>query len=162
MPLQRAERKAVRHALKSTALLDQAKAGLANIEEERVWLRQQQVNVQPQGDWAKVELYEVYENKTEDVEEIFYYFSLPESAVITGLWLGDTANRDTRFEYVISPRGAAQKVYNDQVQRTRPVDPALLEQVGPQQYRLRAFSHPSTPRLPGSGKATGRLARTAK
>ena len=35
-----------------------------------------------------------------------------------------------------------QQVYNSQVRRTRPVDPALLEQVGPGQYRLRAFPVP--------------------
>ena len=49
---------------------------------------------------------------------------------------------DQRFAYQVSPRGAAQTVYNSQVRRTRPVDPALLEQVGPGQYRLRAFPVP--------------------
>ncbi|MEM9510060.1 MAG: TIGR02921 family PEP-CTERM protein [Cyanobacteria bacterium P01_E01_bin.35] len=94
------------------------------------------------GDWANVEIHEVYENQTNDVEEILYYFSLPESAAITGLWLGETEDLNQRFAYQVAPRGAAQEVYNSQVRRTRPVDPALLEQVGSGQYRLRAFPVP--------------------
>lgn len=141
-PLQRGEQQAVLKAVRSTSNTDEAKAGLFNIGEKKVWLREQEVNVKEEGDWAEVEVYEVYENQTDQVEEILYYFSLPESAVVTGLWLGDTGDRDRRFTFKISPRGAAQKVYNSQVRRSRPVDPALLEQVGPGQYRLRAFPVP--------------------
>ncbi|MEW5860253.1 MAG: TIGR02921 family PEP-CTERM protein [Cyanobacteriota bacterium] len=144
-PIQKAEREAIQHALQSSGNLDDAKAGLLNINQEKVLLRSQQVTVKPQGDWADVELYEVYANQTDDVEEIFYSFSLPESAVITGVWLGDSENLAKRFPFKVSPRGAAQKVYTSQVRRWRPVDPALLEQVGPLQYRLRAF--PIPPRL---------------
>ncbi|MEC4983247.1 MAG: TIGR02921 family PEP-CTERM protein [Oscillatoria sp. PMC 1068.18] len=140
--IQKGERIAVKHALQSTSIIDEAKAGVLNIDESRVWLREQEVNLEEHGTWAKIEIHEVYENQTDDVEEIFYYFSLPESAVITGLWLGDTPNRDLRFPFQVSPRGAAQKVYNSQVRRERPIDPALLEQVGPLQYRLRAFPVP--------------------
>ncbi|MBW4537343.1 MAG: TIGR02921 family PEP-CTERM protein [Pleurocapsa minor HA4230-MV1] len=141
-PIQKAERDSVRHAIQSTAIVDQAKAGLLNIDQKKVWLAKQEVNIAPHGSWADVEIHEVYENQTNDVEEILYYFSLPESAAITGLWLGDTEDLDRRFAYQVSPRGAAQEVYNSQVNRTRPVDPALLEQVGPGQYRLRAFPVP--------------------
>ncbi|MBW4601392.1 MAG: TIGR02921 family PEP-CTERM protein [Calothrix sp. FI2-JRJ7] len=141
-PIQKGEQQAVNHALQSTSNLDEAKAGLLNLNQRKVWLREQEVTVKEHGDWADIKLYEVYENKTRDVQEVFYSFSLPESAVITGIWLGDTANLSKRFEYVVSPRGAAQKVYNQQVQRERPVDPALLEQVGPRHYRLRAFPIP--------------------
>ena len=140
--IQKGERLAIQYALKSTAILDEAKAGLLNINQKKVWLAKQEVNVQEQGDWAEVEIYEHYQNQTNDVEEIFYSFSLPETAVITGLWLGDTNNKATRFPFTVSPRGAAQKVYNSQVRRERPVDPALLEQVGTQHYRLRAFPIP--------------------
>ncbi|OKH45761.1 exosortase [Calothrix sp. HK-06] len=141
-PIQKGEQEAVNHALQSTSNLDEAKAGLLNLNQRKVWLREQEVTVKEQGDWADIQLYEVYENKTRDVQEVFYSFSLPESAVITGIWLGDTAEKSKRFEYVVSPRGAAQKVYNQQVQRERPIDPALLEQVGPRHYRLRAFPIP--------------------
>ena len=141
-PIQQAERKSVRHAIQSTAIADQAKAGLLNIDQKKVWLAKQEVNIDPHGDWADVSIHEVYENQTNDVEEILYYFSLPESAAITGLWLGETEDLNNRFVYQVSPRGAAQEVYNSQVRRTRPVDPALLEQVGSGQYRLRAFPVP--------------------
>ncbi|MBW4682054.1 MAG: TIGR02921 family PEP-CTERM protein [Microcoleus vaginatus WJT46-NPBG5] len=142
-PIQKGEQKAVLHALQSTMNRDEAKAGLLNIGQKKVWLQTQEVTVKPHGDWADVELYEVYKNQTTDVEEVLYYFSLPESAVLTGVWLGDTNDRAKRFPFTVSPRGAAQKVYNQQVNRYRPVDPALLEQVGPRHYRLRAFPVPT-------------------
>jgi putative PEP-CTERM system integral membrane protein len=141
-PIQKAEKEAIQHALQSTANRDDVKAGLLNINQKKVWMRSQQLTVKPQGDWADIELYEVYNNQTSEVQEVFYSFSLPESAVITGVWLGDTENRQKRFPFVVSPRGAAQKVYTSQVRRERPVDPALLEQVGPRHYRLRAFPIP--------------------
>jgi len=139
-PIQKAERQAIQHALQSTFNQDEAKAGLLNINQEKVWLRSQQVTVTEHSDWADVELYEVYENQTPQVQEVFYSFSLPESAVITGLWLGDSDKLGDRFPFVVSPRGAAQQVYNEQVRQR--VDPALLEQVGPRHYRLRAFPIP--------------------
>ncbi|QLE54475.1 TIGR02921 family PEP-CTERM protein [Nostoc sp. TCL26-01] len=141
-PLQKAEKNAVTHAVQSTFNQQEVKAGLLNINEKKVWLASQQVTVKEHNDWADVELYEVYKNQTSEVQEVFYSFSLPESAVITGLWLGDTNNLAKRFSFVVSPRGAAQKVYNSQVVRERPIDPALLEQVGPRHYRLRAFPIP--------------------
>ncbi|WP_414564624.1 MULTISPECIES: TIGR02921 family PEP-CTERM protein [unclassified Anabaena] len=141
-PLQKSEKAAVTHAVQSTFNQQEVKAGLLNINEKKVWLASQQVTVKEHGDWADVELYEVYKNQTPEVQEVFYSFSLPESAVITGLWLGDNNQLSQRFPFVVSPRGAAQKVYNSQVRRERPVDPALLEQVGPRHYRLRAFPIP--------------------
>ncbi|MBD2772368.1 TIGR02921 family PEP-CTERM protein [Iningainema tapete] len=139
-PIQRAERQAINHALQSTFNRDEAKAGLLNINQEKVWLAKQQVTVKENGDWADVELYEVYENQTPEQQEVFYSFSLPESAVITGLWLGNSDKLSDRFPFAVSPRGAAQQVYNQEVQRR--VDPALLEQVGTRHYRLRAFPIP--------------------
>jgi putative PEP-CTERM system integral membrane protein len=141
--IQKGERTAINHALQSTFNRDEAKAGLLNFNQQKVWLRSQEITLQEQGDWAEIELHEVYDNQTRDTQEVFYSFSLPESAVITGLWLGDTAERTKRFEFVVSPRGAAQQVYNDQVRWQ--LDPALLEQVGSRHYRLRAF--PVPPRL---------------
>jgi putative PEP-CTERM system integral membrane protein len=150
-PIQQAERRAVRHAIQSTAIVDEAKAGLLNIDQKKVWLAKQEVKINPQGDWADVEIHEVYENQTNDVEEILYYFSLPESSAITGLWLGESEDLEQRFAYQVAPRGAAQEVYNSQVERTRPVDPALLEQVGPGQYRLRAFPVPPKRTISNNG-----------
>lgn len=140
-PILRGEKAAIQKAIQSTFNRDEAKAGLLDVNEQRVWLANQELTLTPQGDWAEVELYEVYRNQTYDQQEILYYFSLPESAVITGLWLGDTSDRTNRFTYAIAPRGAAQQVYTEEVNRR--VDPALLEQVGPQTYRLRAFPVPA-------------------
>lgn len=142
-PIQRAEQQAIQHALQSTANRDEAKAGLLNSNQKKVWLRSQDITVKPQGDWADIELHEVYNNQTTNLQEVFYSFSLPESAVITGLWLGDTDNRQQRFPFQVSPRGAAQKVYTEQVREQ--IDPALIEQVGPRHYRLRAFPVPPKP-----------------
>lgn len=141
-PIQKGEGSAIEAALNATANRSEAKAGLLDLRKETVRLGNQSITIQDHGDWADVELYERYENKTNDVQEVFYSFSLPESAVITGLWLGDTADRTRRYPFNVSPRGAAQKVYNNQVQRVNPIDPALLEQVGPRHYRLRAFPIP--------------------
>ena len=139
-PILRGEQRAIRKAIQSTFDRTQAKAGLLDVDEKRVWLAKQQVIVTPHGDWADVEVYETYNNQTIDQQEVLYFFSLPESAVVTGIWLGESDDRSHAFPYTIAPRGAAQQVYNEEVQRR--VDPALLEQVGPRQYRLRVFPIP--------------------
>ncbi len=136
-PILRAEKNTIRHAVESNFNRREANAGLSSIDVKRVLLTRQEVKVTPQGDWAELELHETYENQTTESEEVFYYFSLPESAAVTGIWLGETDDRSRRFPFQIATRGAAQKVYNQQVQRN--VDPALLEQVGPQNYRLRVY-----------------------
>jgi putative PEP-CTERM system integral membrane protein len=136
-PILRAELPAIQQAINATFDRSQAKAGLLSVNQKKVWLSQQEVSVKEHGDWADVELHEVYVNRTSDRQEIFYAFSLSESAVLTGVWLGDTDNRSDSFPFQVSTRGAAQKVYNAEVQKR--VDPALLEQVGPSSYRLRVF-----------------------
>ena len=144
-PIQQGERVAIRKALQATANSDEAKAGLLNLDQKTVRLASQNVSVNEQGDWATVEIHERYENATPANQEIFYSFSLPESAAINGLWLGD-ATHAKQFAFVVSPRGAAQQVYNAEVERAkfqRAADPALLEQVGPRQYRLRVFPIPA-------------------
>jgi putative PEP-CTERM system integral membrane protein len=78
--------------------------------------------------------HEVYKTKTPE-QEVVYYFSLP-SRRLTGSGWASSA-REGRSTFRVSPRGAAQQVYVEQVQQR--VDPALLEQVGPRQYRLRVF-----------------------
>jgi putative PEP-CTERM system integral membrane protein len=149
-PIQKAESAAIQHALQSTVERDSVEASLLNISDRVVALARQEVTVKPAGDWAEITLYERYENFTTDDQEIVYQFSLPESAVITGLWLGE-ANLAERYPFVVSARGAAQKVYKQEIERTQFVpaeDPALLEQVGPRQYRLRVFPIPQR-ELPG-------------
>ena len=65
--------------------------------------------------------------------------------MVTGLFLGESADRQRRFAFRVSPRGAAQKVYRQELRRG--MDPALLEQVGPRQYRVRVFPIPPRPHL---------------
>ncbi|WP_019501921.1 TIGR02921 family PEP-CTERM protein [Pseudanabaena sp. PCC 6802] len=149
-PILRAEQKAIQLAVNATFDRASAKAGLLSVNQKKVLLTKQEVSVKEHGDWADVELHEVYINKTSQQQEIFYAFSLPESAVLTGVWLGDRDRKSASFPFTVSTRGAAQKVYNTEVQRR--VDPALLEQVGPQSYRLRVF-----PILPNFNRdATGK------
>ncbi len=140
-PIQRGERKDIVKAISATYNQDEREAGLVNIDQRKVWVAEQQVHTEAQGDLARVTLDETYVNLTNQPQEIFYLFSLPESAAITGLWLGSSP--DKMQPYTIATRGAAQKVYKAEVKRN--IDPALLEQVGPRQYRLRAFPVPARP-----------------
>jgi putative PEP-CTERM system integral membrane protein len=131
------ERDTIVRAVRSTWSLNQAEAAWQAVDDREVHLTHQEITLTENGDWAQVELYEVYQNQTGQRQEVVYYFSLPESAVITGVWLGNSSDRDARFAYRVSPRGAAQAVYRNEVRRN--LDPALVEQIGPRQYRLRAF-----------------------
>jgi len=131
------ERKEIVRAVRSTWSIDQAQAAWQAVDDREVHLVRQEVSVAEHGDWAEGELYEVYQNQTGQRQEVVYYFSLPESAVVTGLWLGNSPERAERFAYRVAPRGAAQAVYRNEVRYNR--DPALMEQIGPRQYRLRIF-----------------------
>lgn len=134
------EREAIAQAARATWEPDQARANWQAVDEREVFLAQQEVTITEHDDWAEVTLFEAYENQTAQRQEVIYYFSLPESAVLTGVWLGNSPNRDERFAFRVAPRGAAQAVYQNEVRRR--VDPALLEQIGPRQYRLRIFPIP--------------------
>jgi putative PEP-CTERM system integral membrane protein len=131
------ERQEIVHAVRNTWSPDQAEAAWQAVDEREVYLLRQELQIREHNDWAEVELYEVYQNQTAERQEVIYYFNLPESAVLTGVWLGNSPDRGERFEYQVAPRGAAQAVYRNETLELR--DPALLEQIGPCQYRLRAF-----------------------
>lgn len=153
-PILKGERDQVLRALSATYSESGREAGLLEEGQRRVLLLTQEVQAERHGDWAEVELHELYQSQTGRAEEVFYYFSLPESAAVTGLWLGSSPKRSEAFPFKIAPRGAAQKVYRQQVRQRQ--DPALLEQVGPRQYRLRVFPVPvrsgrSSERLWGGG-----------
>ncbi len=142
--IQRGERDPVLAAVEATYSREEREAGLLAQGGRKVHVEAQDARiVSAHGDLAEIEIHEVYQNRTGDPQEVLYYFSLPETAALTGLWLGETDDRGAAFAFTVSPRGAAQRVYRAEVQRRR--DPALLEQVGPRQYRLRAF-----PIAPGS------------
>ena len=136
-PITRAERETILDARQSTWFWQDAAASVLDVGQQRVWLAAQEVSIEEHGDHATITVHDVYQNRTWDEREVVIYFSLPETAALTGLWLGHTDDRSEAFTHVVAPRGAAQQVYREQVRRNR--DPALLEQVGPQQYRLRAF-----------------------
>jgi putative PEP-CTERM system integral membrane protein len=140
IPIQDAERTSIKKALQATWNRDEAEAGLLDINSKKVFIREQHITVEDFETHASIEIEEIYENQTAEQQEIYYYFSLPEDAAITGLWLGFGADRSKHDKFVVAPRGAAQEIYEREVQRR--VDPALLEQVGPRQYRLRAFPVP--------------------
>jgi putative PEP-CTERM system integral membrane protein len=146
------EHAAIVRAARSTWSIEQAQTAWLAVDDREVHLAHQEVTVREEGDWAEVELYEVYQNQTAERQEVVYYFSLPESAVITGIWLGNSPDREARFSYQVSPRGAAQALYRNEVQRR--YDPALVEQIGPRQYRLRVF--PVQPQRWRQDEASGR------
>jgi putative PEP-CTERM system integral membrane protein len=135
-----AERETIVRAVRSTWSLQQAEDAWRAVDDREVYLVQQEITITEFTDWAEVEVFEVYQNQTANMQEVVYYFNLPESAVLTGVWLGDSAERSKRFEFQVSPRGAAQTVYREQL--SVKIDPALLEQIGPRQYRLRVFPIP--------------------
>jgi putative PEP-CTERM system integral membrane protein len=139
-PIVDGEEEAVLRAARATWDFEQARANWQAVADREVFLAEQAVTVNEHGDWAEVELYEVYENQTGQNQEVVYYFNLPESAVINGVWLGESADRENRYAYQVAPRGAAQALYRNEVRRQ--VDPALVEQIGPRQYRLRIFPVP--------------------
>jgi len=143
-PIQQDHRDEIVAAMEATYERNTAEAGILDVTSERVAVVEQSLTVEDHGSWAEVELFEAYQNQTFDTQELYYYFTLPDTAAITGLYLGNSPNKEEAFRHRVSPRGAAQKVYKEQ--RRRNVDPALLEQVGPHQFRLRVFPIPAKPR----------------
>lgn len=131
------ERDTVLNSLGSTWDVMGAQQRIQDAADREVHLNKQAIHFVEHGDWAEFELHEEYQNESGTRQEVVYYLTLPESAVITGVWLGDSENRAERYEYRVSPRGAAQQVYREQVRQN--IDPALVEQIGPRQYRVRIF-----------------------
>jgi len=131
------EREEIVEAVRSNSNSMEAQLAWQAVDDREVHLNRQEIRVTEHGDWAEVQIHEVYQNVTSQRQEVVYYFSLPESAVVTGLWLGNNAIFSQAFAYQVAPRGAAQAVYRNEIRYNR--DPALLEQIGPRQYRLRVF-----------------------
>ncbi len=137
--IQDGERKIILKALKTTNTRDEIKAGLLDKDKKTVKRISKKITTEADKDSliAKVSIQEEYENTTSEIQEVYYEFYLPEGAVITSLKLGP----NLEYEGVISPKGAARKTYENQVRRR--IDPALLEQTGPRQYRMRVFPIPT-------------------
>ena len=137
-PIQRAERETILAAHKNHWTPNfEPSAGLLDIGQRTVHVESQKVAVDVVQGVATVTVQEVLQNRTARRLETLQYFTLPEDAVVTGLWLSDTETEPEMFAFQVAPRGAAQQVYREEVQKR--IDPALLELVGPRQYRLRVF-----------------------
>lgn len=106
------------------------------IEEVKVLSRKISADTDRQGVLATISVEEEYNTANFTSQEVIYEFSLPNDAVVTDLKLGP----NLEFPGVIAPKGAAKKTYERELNRRR--DPALLEQTGPRQYRLRVFPIP--------------------
>jgi putative PEP-CTERM system integral membrane protein len=138
----------VRKALAARWSRDERFAGFIDEGQARVRLERQDLTIRnDRKGVVDVEVHDTWANQTGSDQEVVLSFELPESAAVTGLWLGPTENRAEAFTHIVSPRGAAQQVYREEVRARR--DPALLEQTGPRQYRLRVFPLPARP--PHSG-----------
>lgn len=114
---------------------DQAKKSIRNQE---VIVDNRKINVVTDYDQmlATVTVDEIYSNTTNREQEVVYEFFINGTAVMHDLKLGP----DLEFKGRVAPSGAARKLYDQEVRRAK--DPALLEQVGPKQYRLSVFPIP--------------------
>ena len=139
--IEKAEKTPILKAVKTTWSSEGSEAGLINVDSRYVKLFSQTISVENKRGIATVSVLQHFKNETFDDQEVVMHFSLPEDAVVTGLWLSDDEDHPEKFKHVVSPRGAAQSVYKAEVNRQ--IDPALIEKVGPQQYRLRAFPIPA-------------------
>ena len=141
-PIDLAERETILRTVSANWNLQQASLDRLAIDDREVLVSRRDLSIRAAADgWAELELHEVYENQTTQQQEVVYHFNLPESAAVSGLWLGETEDRAQAAAFRVAPRGAAQQVYKEE--RARRVDPALLEQIGPRQYRLRVFPVPA-------------------
>jgi len=108
-------------------------------EPQNVLLTYRKVTVSSEanGMLAKIAVEEEYDNVTYQQQEVIYEFTLAPDVAFIDLALGP----NLEFPGIIAPKGAAQRTYERELQRRR--DPALLEQTGPRQYRLRVFPIPA-------------------
>ena len=96
------------------------------------------VDVQIDERVARTRTDQVFTNRADGAVEGIYEFTLPEGAIITDLvlWIGDK-----RVQGIIMEKEAARRVYDAIVRRR--IDPALIEQVTPNQFRLSIFPFPA-------------------
>jgi len=137
-PIQKAELDEISRALKANSVSGWGNAaGLLDVSQETVYLERQTIDVKVEQQLATIRVSQKLVNKVRRQREAVMHFSLPEYAVVTGVWLSNDENNLGKFEALVASRGAAQVVYNREVSRR--IDPALLEKVGPELYRLRVF-----------------------
>ena len=96
------------------------------------------VDVQIDERIARTRTDQIFTNHAEWEVEGIYEFTLPEGAIITDLvlWIGDK-----RIQGIVLEKEEARRTYDDIVGRR--IDPALIEQVAPNQFRLSIFPFPA-------------------
>ena len=96
------------------------------------------VDVQIDERIARTRTDQIFTNHAEWEVEGIYEFTLPEGAIITDLvlWIGDK-----RIQGEVLEKEEARRTYDDIVGRR--IDPALIEQVTPNQFRLSIFPFPA-------------------
>ncbi len=87
---------------------------------------------------ARTRTDQIFTNHAEWEVEGIYEFTLPQGAIITDLvlWIGDK-----RIQGEVLEKEEARRTYDDIVGRR--IDPALIEQVTPNQFRLSIFPFPA-------------------
>ena len=87
---------------------------------------------------ARTRTDQIFTNHAEWEVEGIYEFTLPEGAIITDLvlWIGDK-----RIQGEVLEKEEARQTYDDIVRQR--IDPALIEQVTPNQFRLSIFPFPA-------------------
>ena len=87
---------------------------------------------------ARTRTDQIFTNHADWEVEGIYEFTLPEGAIITDLvlWIGDK-----RIQGLIMEKEEARRVYDDIVRQR--IDPALIEQLTPNQFRLSIFPFPA-------------------
>ena len=95
------------------------------------------VDVQIDERIARTRTDQIFTNHSDRELEGIYEFTLPDGAIITDLvlWI-----EDKRIQGLILEKEQARQIYDDIVRRR--VDPALIEQVTPNQFRLSIFPFP--------------------
>ena len=141
MPIQKAERDIIMDTVKHTWEISRDNAaGLLDAANHYVHLDKQSIDTYEHKGVATITVQQTLQNLTYQAKETVLHFSLPEEAVLTGVWLSDNKKQPKKYPYALAPKGAAQSVYKAEVNRR--VDPALLEKTGPYQYRLRVYPVP--------------------
>ncbi|MBN2281066.1 MAG: VWA domain-containing protein [Candidatus Marinimicrobia bacterium] len=99
---------------------------------QKVWIKSLNVDVKIQDQIAETYVDQTFHNELNTSVEAIYIFPLPENAMITEMayWVGDQ-----RYEAVIRERQEAVNDYNQHLNQW--LDPALLEQLGDNLYRLK-------------------------
>ena len=96
------------------------------------------VDVQIDERIARTRTDQIFTNHADGVVEGIYEFTLPAGAIITDLvlWIDDK-----RVQGMVLEKEEARQIYDDIVRQR--IDPALLEQVTPNQFRLSIFPFPA-------------------